>query len=91
VAETAYDEMAMGVVRVLCEFSLFISQQNHSDLFLTALDDALKWWYKKMCAIQQQHVSKSAKARVEELLARESHQLQAQNIDKTPAAMEVQV
>ena len=41
-AETASDEMVMGVVWSLCEFSLLVSQQNHSDLSLKALDDALK-------------------------------------------------
>jgi hypothetical protein len=41
-AETASDEMVMGAVRALCEFSLFVSQQNHSDISLTALDDVLK-------------------------------------------------
>jgi len=40
-AETASDEMVMGAVWALCEFSLLVSQQNHSDLSLTALDDAL--------------------------------------------------
>jgi len=40
-AETASDEMVMGAVRALCEFSLLVSQRNHSDLSLTALDDAL--------------------------------------------------
>jgi len=40
--ETASDEMVMGAVRALCEFSLLVSQQNHSDLSLTALDDARK-------------------------------------------------
>ena len=33
--ETASDEMVMGAVRALCEFSLHVSQQNHSDLSLT--------------------------------------------------------
>jgi len=42
VAETASDEMVMGAVRALCEFSLLVSQQNHSDLSLAALDYALK-------------------------------------------------
>jgi len=41
-AEIASDEMVMGAVWALCEFSLLVSQQNHSDLFLTALDIALK-------------------------------------------------
>ena len=45
-AETAADEMVMGAVRALREFFLLVSQQNHSDLSLTALDDALKQLYK---------------------------------------------
>ena len=40
-AETASDEMVMGVVWALCEFSLLVRQQNHSDLSLTAQDDVL--------------------------------------------------
>jgi hypothetical protein len=39
-AETASEYMVMGAVRALCEFSLLVSQQSNSDLFLTALDDA---------------------------------------------------
>jgi len=46
-AETASDGMVMGAVRALCEFSLLVSQQNHSDLSLTAQDNALKQFYKK--------------------------------------------
>jgi len=42
VAETASDEIVMGAVQALCEFSLLVSQQNHSDLSLAVLDDALK-------------------------------------------------
>jgi len=42
VAETGSDKIAMGAVRGFCEFSLRVSQQNHSDLSLNALDDALK-------------------------------------------------
>jgi hypothetical protein len=41
-AETASDEIVMGAVQELCEFSLLVSQQNLSDLFLTALDDVLR-------------------------------------------------
>jgi hypothetical protein len=39
--ETASDEMVMGALWTLCEFSLLVSQQNHSDLSLKALNDAL--------------------------------------------------
>ena len=74
-AETAYDELVMGAVRALCEFSLLGSQQHHSDLSLTALDNALKRFYKKKGAFREQKMSKYAKAQVDELLARESHQL----------------
>jgi len=44
-AETASDEMVMGAMRALCEFSLPVSQHNHSDLSLKARDDALKQFY----------------------------------------------
>jgi hypothetical protein len=40
--ERASDEMEMEAVRALCEFSLLVIQQYHSDLSLTAIDDALK-------------------------------------------------
>ena len=90
-AETAYDEMVMGAVHALCEFSLLVSQQNHSDLSLKALDDALMRFYKKKGAFRDQKMSKSAKAKVDELLARESHHLREQKIHKIRAAMEVQL
>jgi len=90
-AETASDEMVMRAVRALCEFSLLVSQRNHSDLSLTALDDALNRFYKRKGAFQEQIMSKSAKAQVDELLARESHQLREQKIHKIRGAMEVQV
>jgi len=90
-AETASDEMVMGAVRALCQLSLLVSQQNHSDLSLAALDDALKRFYKKKGAFRDQKMSKSAKAKVDELLARESHHLREQKIYKIRAAMEVQL
>jgi hypothetical protein len=37
--ETASDEMVMGAVWALCEFTLLVSQKHDSDLSLTALDD----------------------------------------------------
>jgi hypothetical protein len=46
-AGAASDEMVMGAVREICEFSLLVSQQNHSDLSLAALDNALKQFSKK--------------------------------------------
>jgi len=34
--ETASDELVMGAVRALCEFSLIVSQLHHSELSPTA-------------------------------------------------------
>jgi len=65
--------MVMGAVLALCEFSLLVSQHNHSDQSLTAIDDALNRFYKMKGAFREQKMSKSAKAQVDELLARESH------------------
>jgi hypothetical protein len=90
-AETASDEMVMGSVRALCEFSLLVSQQNYSDLSLAALDDALKRFDKKKGAFRDQKMSKSAKAKVDELFTRESHHLREQKIHKIRAAMEIQL
>jgi hypothetical protein len=45
--DTASNEMVMGAVQALCEFSLLVSQQSRSDLSLTALDDTLTKFYKK--------------------------------------------
>jgi hypothetical protein len=66
-AETASGEMVMRAVRALCEFSLIASQQNHSDLSLAGLDDALNQFYKKNCSFWEQKMSKSLKAKVDEL------------------------
>jgi len=90
-AETASDEMVMGAVRALCEFSLLVSQQNHSDLSLTAVDDALKQFERKKGAFREQKMSNCVKAQVDKLLARESHQFEEQKIDEIRAAMKVQV
>jgi len=89
--ETACDEMVMGAVWALCEFSLLVSQQNHSNLSLTALDDALKRFHKNKGAVRDQKMLKSVKAKVNDQLARESHQLREQKIHKICTAMEVLV
>jgi len=90
-AETASDEIVMGTVQALCEFSLHVSQQNHSDVSLTAPDDPQKRFYKKEGAFREQTMSKSAKAKEDEQFTRESHQLRELKIHKICAAMEVQV
>ena len=46
-AERASHEMVMGVVRALCEFSLLLSQQNHLDQSLKALDNPCKQFYQE--------------------------------------------
>jgi hypothetical protein len=89
--ETASDEMVMGAVRALCECSPLVSQQNHSELSLNALDDALQRVYQKKGVFREQKMSKSAKAKVDDMLATESHQLSAQKIHKIRAAMEALV
>jgi hypothetical protein len=64
----------MEAVRALCEFSLLVSQQNYSDLSLTALGDTLKQFYTKKSIFGDQKMAKAGKAKVNERLARESHQ-----------------
>jgi len=70
VADKASHEIVMGAVWALCQFSLFVSQQNHSDLSLKALDDALKRFYQKMGIFRDEKMSKSAKAKLDNLLAK---------------------
>jgi hypothetical protein len=41
------NEMVIGAVGALCEFSPLVSQQNHSNLSRKALDDARKQFYQK--------------------------------------------
>jgi hypothetical protein len=90
-AETASDEMVMGAVQALCKFSLLVSQQNHSDLSLNPLDNALKRFYQKKGIFREQKMSKSAMAKVDDLFARQSHLLREQKIHKIRAAMEALV
>jgi len=72
-----------------CEFSLFVSQQNYSDLYFIAVDYALKRFYKKKSVFWDQKMLKSTKAKVNKQLARESHQLQEQKIYTIHTAMDV--
>jgi len=46
-AKAASEAMVTGAVRASCEFSLLVGEQNHSDLSLKALDDALKGFCQK--------------------------------------------
>jgi hypothetical protein len=65
-AETAFDEIVMGSARALCELSLLVSQQNHSDLSRTVQDDALTRLYKTKGGFREQKMWKSAKAQVDD-------------------------
>jgi len=67
--ESASRDMVMAAVRASCEFSLLFSQQNHSVLSLTALYDAQKRLYRAKGAFQELKMSKSAKSKLDELLA----------------------
>jgi len=58
-AKTASDKMKIGAVLASCQFYLLVSQQNHSDRSLTALDDVLNRLYKKNGAFREQNISKS--------------------------------
>ena len=51
-AETPSHNIIIGAVQAVCEFSVLVSQQNHSDIFLKTLGDALKQIYQKHCALQ---------------------------------------
>ena len=91
VAETASHELVMGAVRALCEICLLVSQQNHSDVSLKAVEDAVKRFYQKKGICREQKMSKSAKAKVDDLLVTESHQLHARKIHKIRTAIEALV
>ena len=91
VVETPSDEMVMGAVWALCELSLLVSQRNHSDLSLKALDDAVMRFYQEKGIFREQRMSKTAKTQVDDELAKESHQLREQKIHKIHAAMEAHV
>jgi hypothetical protein len=83
--------MVMGAVRALCELSVLVNQQNHSDLFLKTLDNALKRFYQRKGIFRQQKMSKSANAKVDNLLATESNQICEQKIHLIRTAMEAHV
>jgi hypothetical protein len=91
VAETAFDEMMMAVVQAYSEFSLLISEQNHSDLSLNTLDDALNPFYQQKGIFREQIMSKSAEPKVDDLLATDSHQLQEYMIHMIRSAIETLV
>jgi hypothetical protein len=78
--ENASGEMVMGAVRAFCELSVLVSQRNHLDLFLKALDNAFKQSCQKKGIFREQKMSKSAKAKVDNLFATECHQLREQQI-----------
>jgi hypothetical protein len=88
VPETASDKMVMGAAQASCELSLLVSEQNHSDLFLKALDNALNQFYLKKGICRERKISKSAKAKVADQGVKPCYQLREQMIHKIRAAME---
>jgi hypothetical protein len=91
VAENACDEVVMVAVGALCECSLHVSQQHHSDLSLKALDDAPRRFYLSNGMFQEWIMLKSVTAKVDDLVARKSYQLYEQKIHEIHAAMEALV
>jgi len=66
VVDAAFDEMVIGAVFVLCEFSLLVSSQNHHDLSLKALNNPLNNFEMELNSFQQQTVSKSVMAKLDD-------------------------
>jgi len=52
VAETVSDDIVLGAVGALCDFSLLVSLQNYSNLSLTAQHDAKKQCHMKNSTFQ---------------------------------------
>jgi hypothetical protein len=90
-AETGTDEMVMGAAWALCEFSRFVSQQTYSEVSLAEEDNGLKRFENKNSGFRHQKMSKSAKAKVDELLAIKNHRLGERKIHKIRTAMEVKL
>ena len=90
-AESASNEIVIRAVRAICEFSSLVSQQNHSDLPLKALDNTLKQFDQKKGIFRERNMSQSAKAKVADLLAMGFYQLRKQYIHKIRAATEALV
>jgi len=86
-AATTSNEMVMGAVRASSEFSQLVSQQNHSDLSLTALDDAIKRLYQNKGIVRKSKMLMSMLAIAHDLLARESHQFRKHEIRMIRPAM----
>jgi hypothetical protein len=86
--DNASEETVMVAVQALCQFFPLGSQQNHLDLYLKALDDALKRFCQKKGIFREQTMSNTAKPTVDDVVATESHQLCEQKIHKIRAAME---
>jgi len=51
--EKGSEDMVLGAVRALCQFSLLVSQQDDPYLTLTAEDYAQKRFYKKLDAFKE--------------------------------------
>jgi len=90
-AETDSDVIVMWAEWVICEISDYNSNQNHSDLVLTATDNALRELNNRKGDFQVQKMKFSVKAWVDNPVAAESPQVSLQNICKIHPAMEIDV
>jgi hypothetical protein len=77
----------MGAVWAFYYFSLLVSEQNHSDIFLEPLGDALKRFNQMMDIFREDIMSQSAKASVDDHLPMKAHQLGKYQIDMIQAAL----
>jgi len=89
--KTDCDEMAMGAAQAFCEFSLLVSQQNHSDLSLKAVDNTLEQVDQETGIFRVQKLSNSATAQVDDLLTMVSQQLHERKSPRIRAALEALV
>lgn len=70
-----------------CEFSGLVKQENHFDLSLKALINAMIQFHQKQSTFWEQKILKAAKRTADDLLATESHPLPEEHVHNIPAPM----
>jgi len=85
----AYEEMEMGSVWALCDFSLLVSHQNYSNLSFNELDNELNRFYLKKVIVQEQQMLMSAKTIVDKQVAKSPNKLWEQKIKQIHTALAV--
>jgi hypothetical protein len=81
----------MGTVWALCECSLLVSQQNNTELSITAQNNTQPKMYKMEGTFGERKVSKSANTDLNDQLASRFHQQRVQMIHLIRAALEVKL